>query len=59
MARVGRPKKSYSKNARITVRLTDKEIESLQYLTVKTGETMTDIIRKGLRMMWNLEKNKV
>lgn len=59
MAMIGRPKKSFSKNTRITVRLTDKETEYLQYLTGKTGETITDIVGKSLRMMWNLEKNKV
>lgn len=59
MARIGRPKKNYSKNTRITVRLTDKETEYLQYLTGKTGETITNIVGQSLRMMWNLEKNKV
>jgi len=59
MARTGRPKKNESKNVRVTVRLTEKEAEQLRFLTNTTDDNVTDIMRKGLRMMWNLEKNKV
>ena len=59
MARTGRPKKNESKNIRVTVRLTDKEAEQLYYLMTKTEDNVTDVMRKGLRMMWNLEKNRV
>lgn len=59
MARTGRPKKNESKNVRVTVRLTEKEAEQLRFLTNKTEDNVTDVMRKGLRMMWHLEKNRV
>lgn len=55
---VGRPKKNGAKMVRISIRLDDEAARELDYLRVKMDLSMTDILRKGLKILYNLEKNR-
>lgn len=55
---VGRPKKNGAKRIRISIRLDDEAARELDYLRVKMDLSMTDILRKGLKILYNLEKNR-
>ena len=54
----GRPMKEYSKIDRVTIRMGRNEKDMLAYLTKKTGISVSDIVRNGIRMTYNLEKSK-
>ena len=56
--KVGRPKKSTSKNYQYRLRLSFEDISQLEYLQNKTGKTIADLLRKGIDMQYNLEKIK-
>lgn len=55
---VGRPKKNGAKRVLISIRLDDEAARELDYLRVKMDLSMTDILRKGLKILYNLEKNR-
>ena len=40
------------------IRINESEAEMFQYVRNKTGKTLSDIIRDGLRMQYNLERVK-
>ena len=50
--------KEYSKIDRVTIRMGRNEKDMLAYLTKKTGISVSDIVRNGIRMTYNLEKSK-
>lgn len=50
--------KEYSKIDRVTIRMGRKEKDMLTYLTEKTGISVSDIVRNGIRMTYNLEKSR-
>lgn len=54
----GRPMKEYSKIDRVTIRMGRNEKDMLAYLTNKTGISVSDIVRNGIRMTYNLEKSR-
>lgn len=54
----GRPMKEYSKIDRFTIRMGRNEKDMLAYLTKKTGISVSDIVRNGIRMTYNLEKSR-
>lgn len=54
----GRPRKPDSKNRRCSLRLTDDELAYLDYISSKTDSKKSDILRKALKMYYNLEKCK-
>lgn len=54
----GRPKKEESREHCKTVRLDDNERERLRYLENKLGISSSEILRRGLKMLYNLEKHK-
>lgn len=54
----GRPMKEYSKIDRVTIRMGGNEKDMLEYLTKKTGISISDIVRNGIRMSYNLEKSR-
>lgn len=58
MARTGRPKKETSKTDIVSLRIRREDAEKLEYLTMKTDRSKTDILLNGLRMVYNLEQNK-
>lgn len=58
VVRRGRPKKPDSKNRRCSLRLTDDELAYLDYISSKTDSKKSDILRKALKMYYNLEKCK-
>ena len=58
MIKVGRPKKETSKTDIVSLRLRREDAEKLEYLSAKTDRSKTDILLNGLRMVYNLEKNK-
>ncbi len=55
----GRPKKENSKSYRYGLRLTEDEIRMLEEVCESTGESKSDIIRRGLTMIYNLNKYKL
>lgn len=54
----GRPTKECSKINRVTIRMGRNEKDMLEYLTKKTGISISDIVRNGIRMSYNLEKSR-
>ena len=46
------------KNIRYNFRLTVEEYENLKYLSYSTGLSMSDVIRKALKMYYNLQKHR-
>lgn len=40
------------------IRMSDEDVEILEYCCKKTGDTKADIIRKGIRKVYNELKNK-
>ena len=54
----GRPKTGNSRKNRYNLRLNDEESGYLDYIFDKTGTKKSDILRKGLKMYYNLEKYK-
>jgi len=52
----GRPQIKEARETKITVRLNIDEAEMLEYLTEKTGEKRSRILREGLIMRYNLSK---
>lgn len=40
------------------IRMSDEDVEILEYCCNKTGDTKADIIRKGIRKVYNELKNK-
>ena len=54
--RMGRPRRDGSKTARIEIHISAEEEQMLNDLSDLTGESKSDIIRKGIKMSYNLEK---
>lgn len=54
--RMGRPRRDGSKTGRVELRISTEEEQMLNDLSELTGESKSDIIRKGIRMSYNLEK---
>lgn len=54
--RMGRPRRDGSKTGRVELRISTDEEQMLNDLSELTGESKSDIIRKGIRMSYNLEK---
>lgn len=56
--RKGRPKMADSRKNMCSIRLNDEESKYLDYIFDKTGTKKSDILRKSLKMYYNLEKAK-
>ncbi len=54
----GRPPKENSKINIVTIRMSKNEKDMLEYLTKKTGVSVSNIVRNGIRMSYNLEKGR-
>lgn len=54
--RMGRPRRDGSKTGRVELRISTDEEQMLNDLSELTGESKSDIIRKGIRISYNLEK---
>ena len=54
----GRPPKEGSKHNRIFTRIGEKDGAMLEYLVSRTGLSMSDIIRNGIRIQYNMQKHK-
>lgn len=54
--RMGRPRRDGSKTGRVELRISTEEEQMLNDLSELTGESKSDIIRKGIRISYNLEK---
>lgn len=50
MAKMGRPKIEKPKANKISIRFTDEEYEQLKKRADQSGQTITEIIRQGVRM---------
>lgn len=48
----GRPKKKESKNSYFTVRMNAEYMNKLNYLSMETGVSKSDIVRKGIEMQY-------
>lgn len=55
--RMGRPTDN-PKRHETRIRMSDEDVEILEYCCNKTGDTKADIIRKGIRKVYNELKNK-
>lgn len=47
-------KENLSENLRVGVRLSDSDRDKLDYLAGVTGENRSEIVRKGIQMVYNL-----
>ena len=54
--RRGRPKQKGSKNCRFTFRLSSDEDRMLKELSALTGESKSDLLMQGLKMVNNLKR---
>ena len=52
MPRTGRPTDAPKKNQH-RIRLTDKELEMLEYCCKETGLSKSDIVRQGIEKVYN------
>ena len=50
----GRPKKGVSKCNQYRLRLTDGELEMLNYLSLKTEKPKSEVLIKALKMYYNI-----
>jgi predicted DNA-binding protein len=48
-----RPKGNDTKNNQYRLRMTDEELEKLEYCSKLTGLTKADVIRKGIDKVYN------
>lgn len=48
--------KKIAKNGRLSMRLGKEEQEMLSYIAVNSGESISKIVRDGVKMRYNLEK---
>ena len=53
---MGRPRRDGSVRVRIEIGIWAEEKQMLNELSELTGESKSDIIRKGIKMSYNLEK---
>ena len=53
----GRPASSKPRTTRVYTRLTDEELEMLEYIEYIMGLSRSDALRKALKMLYNLAKN--
>ena len=54
----GRPKKEVCNSKVFNMRLSDEDDSMLNYLFFETGKTKTEIVRKAIKMYYNLEKSR-
>lgn len=52
----GRPMKYGAKRKRIEFRVTEEELNRLDYLVNKRGESKTEIFERAIKMLENLER---
>lgn len=52
----GRPKKGITRSERLDIRLSPEEMEMLEFMCSKKGDTKTGIISSALRTQYNLSK---
>lgn len=53
---MGRPRRDGSKTGRVELRISTEEEQMLNDLSELTGKSKSDIIRKGIKISYNLEK---
>lgn len=58
MVKTGRPKAENTKNNQYRLRMTDLELERLDYCCKVTGLTKADVLRKGIDKIYNELKPK-
>lgn len=46
------------KNKDIKIRVSEKDLEMIDYICAQTGKTASEILRNGVRIQYNLEKVK-
>lgn len=51
-----RKKGKNCKDERLALRITKEDRERLEYVTGRTGKNMSDILREGLKMQYELAK---
>lgn len=51
MAKMGRPKAENPKSTKISVRFTDEEFEKLKERASQNDQTITEIIREGVKLL--------
>ena len=49
----GRPPSKDPKNNNTRIRLTDREVQKLEYCSQQLGMTKADVIRKGIDMIYS------
>lgn len=54
----GRKPKTNPKNRQYRLRLNQEEYEKIEFLAIQKEMTMADILRKGVNMMYELERSK-
>ena len=54
--KMGRPTKYEAKRKRIEFRVTEEELDRINYLVNKRGESKTEIFERAIKMLENLER---
>jgi len=53
MADRGRPKSDTAKRHETRIRMSDEELQRLEYCAVKTGKTKAEIVRMGVNKIYH------
>ena len=53
----GRPTKYGAKRKRIEFRITEEELDRLNYLVSKRGESRTEVFERAIKMLENIERS--
>lgn len=59
MGDVGRPKSANPKAIKVSVRLTDDEVNRLEYCIQHTGLSKAEVLRKGLDQVYKTLKDNI
>lgn len=56
MARTGRPKAESPKSSKTSIRFTDEEFEKIKQRADRNNQTIADVIREGIRLLFETEQ---
>ena len=54
----GRPRKEDARNYHHTLRLSSSDVEKIRYLETETGKSVSEILREGIKIQYNLQRCK-
>lgn len=59
MKRRGRPEKKNARNKQYRLRINDEEERMLNYLAFNAGLPKSEILRKGIKCLYNMQNSRI